>query len=70
MAKIESKSFEICLVCAQYMGNFKNDLSVRTSFSERLIYEIFGNIFEMKTKTKSFNFLKKFFSRGIFESKV
>lgn len=36
------RDFESCYICNEYMGTFKNELTVVTSFSEKPIFELWG----------------------------
>lgn len=36
------KIIETCLICGEYMGTFKNEMTVPTGFSERPIFQMFG----------------------------
>lgn len=38
------KIIETCLICGEYMGTFKNEMTVPTGFSERPIYQMFGEL--------------------------
>lgn len=44
MEKLEIKETENCFVCSEYMGPFKNELSVVTGYSEKPISQILGNL--------------------------
>lgn len=37
---MDSLNIENCFVCNQYMGTFKSELSVVTSYSEKPIYSL------------------------------
>jgi hypothetical protein len=43
MEKSEINMCDNCFICNEYMGNFKNELTVVTGYSEKPIYQIFGN---------------------------
>lgn len=45
MAKTERDEWENCFICNEFMGTFKNNLTVTSSFSDKPIYQIFGKIF-------------------------
>lgn len=51
MEKSEINHSESCFICSEYMGPFKNELTVVTGYSEKPIYQIFGEF-------KSSNFPK------------
>lgn len=42
MNKIEADDWQNCLVCNEFMGGFKNELTMTSGFSEKPIYQIFG----------------------------
>lgn len=42
MERIDVKDTEICYVCSEYMGPFKNELTVVTGYSEKQVGEILG----------------------------
>lgn len=42
MEKLEIRDGENCYVCNEYMGPFKNELSVVTGYSEKTISQILG----------------------------
>lgn len=33
---------ETCIICSEFMGSFKNDLTVVTGYSEKQIYQLLG----------------------------
>lgn len=43
MEKLEPRDCESCYVCSEYMGPFKNELTVVTGYSEKPIAEILGS---------------------------
>jgi hypothetical protein len=47
MAKAELKQSESCFICSEYMGPFRNDLTVSTGYSEKTIGEILGKLREI-----------------------
>lgn len=53
MEKIEPRDCESCYVCSEYMGPFKNELTVVTGYSEKPIAEILG-IYLNYLSSKSF----------------
>jgi hypothetical protein len=44
MEKEECPDHENCFICSEFMGPFKNELTVLTGFSERPLHEILGEI--------------------------
>lgn len=36
------RELESCYVCNEYMGTFKNELTVVTGYSEKPIYQLWG----------------------------
>lgn len=42
MEKLEVNPNENCFICSEYMGPFKNELSVCTGYSDKPIYLVFG----------------------------
>lgn len=65
MAKTERDEWENCFICNEFMGTFKNNLTVTSSFSDKPIYQIFGKIFAGFLRT---NFEGKLFGNKILES--
>lgn len=45
MEKVELSASENCFICGEFMGPFRNELSVCTGFSEKPIFQILGEIF-------------------------
>ena len=39
---------ENCLVCGEFMGELKNELTITTAFSDATILDIIGNNFSKK----------------------
>jgi hypothetical protein len=50
MEKSEFSPNDNCFICCEYMGPFKNELTVVTGYSEKPIYQIFGEFFELRLK--------------------
>lgn len=48
MDKFEVRDIENCYVCSEYMGPFKNELTVVTGYSERPVSNILGKNFITK----------------------
>lgn len=45
MEKYEQINAENCYICNEFMGAFKSDLTIVTSFSEKPLFELIGKIF-------------------------
>lgn len=58
MEKTELSPNDNCFICCEYMGPFKNELTVVTGYSEKPIFRIFGKSFIFKVWKKN---LKYFF---------
>lgn len=56
MEKLEPDEWQNCFICSEYMGPFKNDFSVPVSFSEKPIYQIFGNLQNKNITSFQFDF--------------
>jgi hypothetical protein len=42
MAKYEVMNMDNCYICNEFMGSFKSDLTIVTSYSEKAIFQIIG----------------------------
>lgn len=42
MANYEIFSYDNCYICNEFMGAFRNDLTVMTGYSEKPIYQLIG----------------------------
>lgn len=47
MEKSEVKATENCFVCSEFMGSFRNDLTVVTGYSEKPVSQILGKFDEL-----------------------
>lgn len=47
MEKLISYSTENCIICSEFMGAFRNELTVVTGYSEKQIYELIGKRIEI-----------------------
>lgn len=57
MNKYEISELDNCYVCGEYMGTFKNELTVSTGYSERTIKEIIGKDLIFFVDLKKFNLI-------------
>lgn len=64
MEKTYPKDCESCFVCSEYMGPFKNELSVVTGYSEKPISEILG-IYPNELSLLFFNLSKTQFQKHL-----
>lgn len=53
MSKILTYGVDNCFICSEFMGTFKNELTISTGYSEKQIYELIGK----KTSKKQKNYL-------------
>lgn len=44
-SKMLSYSIDGCFICSEFMGSFKNELTVVTGYSEKPIYELIGKFY-------------------------
>jgi hypothetical protein len=61
---------EKCLICAENMGLFKNDLNVCSGFSERPIFQLFGETFIFWIKIFYLKLYDKIIFRNLHEFEV
>lgn len=68
-AKTEADEWQNCFICSEYMGPFRNELSVPTGFSEKTLYQLFGKI--NKKNIELFSIVKYLFRyfRVVYQSK-
>lgn len=36
--------FDLCIICSEFMGSFKNELTVVTGYSEKVVWQLIGKI--------------------------